>query len=196
LNPDSRLLLLGATRLIERLRHLGDGTDGSLDKYRTALVLGSDFGSLGSYEIFHDSVVAAKAAQPLIYAHALPSTPTAALSIRFGFHGPTITVSGDAEVGVTALRTALMLLALGRCDRALAGCWHTPSATTAKAGLPASAQLLLIALRRRAGRVRPEDFPAWSGSRQGRSCVDVLAAWLDANRSDFEHDLNPMMGAK
>ena len=208
LNPDSRLLLLGASRLIARLRHGEEGANGNLDKFRTALVLGSDFGSLSSYEVFHDSIIAAEAPRPLGGAtarldvavsaavHAMPSIPTAALSIRFGFHGPTITVSGEAEVGVMALRTALMLLAQGRCDTALAGCWHMPSATTARAGLPASAQLLLIALRRCAGRARPEDFPTWSEHRQGRSCVDVLAAWLALNRSAFEREFEPMMGVK
>jgi 3-oxoacyl-(acyl-carrier-protein) synthase len=193
LNPDARLALVGASRISKAANGLLSA--GNADRDRVAVVLGGDFGSLSSYESFFDGLIR-KAAQPLPYTHALPSTPTAALSIFFELHGPTLTVSGEAEVGVTAVRVAQMLLAAGRCDKVIVGCWHTPSATTAKAGLPETAQLMLLLLDhvRNESRdsLRPGDLAAWSGGRNGRTCVDVLSEWFAVNANQFE---TPMLMA-
>jgi 3-oxoacyl-(acyl-carrier-protein) synthase len=182
LNPDARLALVGAGRLLQ-----GTANEDA-ERDRTAVVLGSDFGSLCSYETFYDGLARGKA-QPLPYTHALPSTPTAALSIYLGLHAPTLTVSGEAEVGVSAVRVAQLLLASDRCNKVIVGCWHTPSATTAQAGLSERAQLLLLLLERAengGGRLGFGDLAVWSGSRDGRTCVDVLGEWLAANEKKFE----------
>lgn len=185
-NPDSRLVLLGTHRLIERVRRV---TGAGADTRRTGLVLGSHFGSMLSYEAVYASM-AMKVANPLACTHALPSTPAAAVSIHFGLCGPTLTVSGEAEVGVTAVRNTLMLLAQGRCDTAIAGCWHMPSATAHAAGLPDRAELLLIALHRQAQGAQSgaglDDFPAWTGVAEGCTCVDILADWLKHKRELLE----------
>jgi len=187
LNPDSRLALVGVGRILKAVGNIFGA--GGAERDRVALVLGSDFGSLCSYESFFNGLTR-KVAQPLPYTHALPSTPTAALSIFHELHGPTLTVSGEAEVGVSAVRVAQMLLAAGRCDKVIVGCWHAPSATTAKAGLADTAQLLLLLLEQSNGERRsalqPGDLAMWSGGRDGRTCVEVLNEWVAGHRQQFE----------
>jgi hypothetical protein len=173
INGDSRLVILGLQRLLR-----GKDTDTG---ERTALVLGAQYGAMESFEAF-DHSLAAGPPQPRAFAHALPSTPVAAASIRFGFRGPTVTLSGGSDIGITALRQALLMLDRGRCDRCITGCWHMPSATTAAAGLPANAELLLLLLHR-----TEAEFPFFAAretessskrTNTGVSCVASLAAWL------------------
>lgn len=188
LNADARLLLLGASRLINRLRSAGIRLTGPAEKLRTALVLGQNFGSLSSYEAFDDSLLAG-AAEPLACTLALPSVPVSAIGIRFGFCGPALTLAGGVEVGLMAVRDTLLLLALNRCDHAIVGCWYSPSATTLQAGLPDSAQLILLALQAGADRkamvAAARAIPAWRGGAGARTCVDVLDRWLSANGAAF-----------
>ena len=188
LNPDARLLLLGIDRLLKRT---AKGNDLALsvdrNKTSTAVVLGSDFGSLFSYESFFDGIIQKKA-QPLAYTHALPSTPTAAASIYFGFVGQTITLSGDAFVGISALQSAVLLLSLQRCDRVVAGCWHSPSDTTRGFGLPERANLLLLVLERAPasdGRHAQLGITRRSDTRECRTCVEVLDSWIEENAEQF-----------
>ena len=192
LNPDSRLVLLGVKRVLKRISGMGGGENEGFDKLRTALVIGSAFGSLCSYEAFFESVKR-KRVEPLTYTYAMPSTATAAASICFQLLGPTVTVSGEDEVGIAAVNNSATMLAIGRCDLAIAGCWHVPSHTTRKEGLPERAQLSLLALQRGAAadngfvpasRQARVDLPLRvTGSR--RSCVDVLSDWVVANQQGF-----------
>jgi len=188
LNADARLLLLGASRLIGRLRGAGSKLSRPEEKSRTALVLGQTFGSLSSYEIFHDSLLAG-AAEPLACTLALPSVPVSAIGIRFGFCGPSITVAGGLEVGLLALRDALLLLAQDRCDHVITGCWYLPSATTASSGLPDYAKLVLIALRagdkRKATMAVAREMTTWCGGAGAATCVDLLDEWLCDNATAF-----------
>jgi 3-oxoacyl-(acyl-carrier-protein) synthase len=202
LNPDSRLILLGVKRVLKRLSSVGDDGSEGFDRLRTALVFGSAFGSLCSYEAFFDSTKKTRV-EPLAYTYAMPSTPTAAASICFRLLGPTITVSGEEEAGIAALKNSITMLAIGRCDLAITGCWHAPSQTTRKEGLPERAQLLLLALQRPAAANGPfasvnqlarADIPFHSaGSR--RSCVEVLGDWLVANQQDLVEPAEFMPGA-
>jgi len=202
LNPDSRLILLGVTRVLKRISSVSDGGGDGLDRKRTALVLGSAFGSLCSYETFFDSTKRLKV-EPLAYTYAMPSTPTAAASICFRLLGPTITVCGEEEAGIAALNNCVTMLASGRCDLAVTGCWHVPSQTTRKEGLPERAQLLLLALQRpdaakgrfaSVNQLARTNIPFRSaGSR--RSCVEVLSDWVVANQQDLVEAAKFMPGA-
>ncbi len=121
-NLDTRLLLLGFQRLRSRL----DWTD---EAFRTsAVVLGCRLGAMDSYETFDRSLEEGWPA-PLSFAHALPSIPLACASLCFGFRGHTVTLTGDAEVGVQVLAQAVRLIRAGRAERAIAGCWETSSDT-------------------------------------------------------------------
>jgi hypothetical protein len=199
LNADARLLLLGASRLIDRLRptqvHLGD----TKENFSTALVMGQNFGSLSSYERFHDTVLAG-AAEPLACTLAIPSVPVTAIGIRFGISGPALTIAGGIEVGLLAVRDALMLLSLNRCKRAVAGCWYVPSATSARAGLPDRAQAILLALEGRGNleaiATVARRMPGWRGSGNPRTCVELLSQWLDANAAMFGAPVDVLAGAE
>ena len=200
LNPDSRLVLLGVKRVLKRIAGVGDdGSDGS-ERQRTALVLGSAFGSLCSYEAFFDSTRKTRV-EPLAYTYAMPSTPTAAASICFRLVGPTVTVSGEEEVGIAALNNSVTMLAIGRCDLAITGCWHAPSQTTRKEGLPERAQLLLLALQRPSAsgpvdvsRLARADNPFRSAGGR-RSCVEALNDWVVANQQTLVEAAEFMPGA-
>lgn len=160
INPDVKLLLLAVQRLRNRLgEHWGEGDKGLLS-HRTALVLGSQLGCMASYEAF-DNGMRRKTPSPIAFTYALPSTAAAAVSIHFGIHGPLLTMSGGAEVGLAALRNAVRLLESRRCDMAIAGCLFVPSETSARAGLPSVAQVLLLAIERVAAGKRPatDDMP-------------------------------------
>src|SRR5262249_35008807 len=155
------------------------------------LVLGSAFGSLCSYEAFFDSTKKRKV-EPLAYTYAMPSTATAAASICFRLLGPTITVAGEEAAGIAAVNNSIAMLAIGRCDLAVTGCWHVPSQTTRKEGLPERAQLLLLALQRPDAAKGPfasvdqlarANIPIRS-ARNRRSCVEVLSDWVVANQQD------------
>ncbi len=121
-NLDARLLLLALQRFRLRL----DWTD---DEFRaSAVVLGCQLGAMESYEAFDRSLIEAWPA-PLAFSHALPSIPLACASVYFGLHGQTLTLAGDDQVGLRALDQAVMLVRVGRVERAIAGCWEAPSET-------------------------------------------------------------------
>jgi hypothetical protein len=182
LNLDCRLVLLGIARLLRGLE--SEAGAKPTDFGTIGLVAGSNFSSLLSYEIFHDSVLA-KSASPVVCAQALPSTPVTAASICFGFLGATISLSGGNEVGITAFRQAATMLRSSRCSLAIAGCWHVASHTTDREGLPNKTQLSLLALRRAKQDREPASAAemTWhvEDSDDRRTCVDVFNGWLTSN---------------
>jgi len=192
LNPDSRLVLLGVKRILKRISGAGGDSNDGFDKSRAALVIGSSFGSLCSYEAFFESVKR-KRVEPLTYTYAMPSTATAAASICFQLLGPTVTMSGEDEVGIAAVNNSVTMLAVGRCDLAIAGCWHVPSQTTRKEGLPERAQMLVLALQRAAAADNGLALLTWKAgadlpfpvTANRRSCVETLSDWIVANQQSF-----------
>lgn len=121
-NLDARLLLVGLNRLRERLSWKEAA-------FRNcALVAGSRLGAMDSYEAFDRSIELACPA-PLAFASALPSIPLACASLCFSLRGPVLTLMGDVNVGVDAVRQAAALLRAGRSSHAIAGCWEAPSDT-------------------------------------------------------------------
>lgn len=137
-NLDARLVLLG----LYRLRSLAGLSD---EEFRTCgVVLGCQLGAMESYEAFDRSMTAGGAA-PLAFAHALPSMPLACASLCFRLPGYTLTVAGDAEVGLRALEQAALLMRAGRASRVIAGCWEAPSETARRRYRdPSRCRLLLV----------------------------------------------------
>lgn len=121
-NLDARLLMLGLHRLRCALQ-LSDAEFRAL-----GFVVGCRLGAMESYEAFERSL-AQRYPAPLSFTHALPSIPLACASLHFRLQGQTLTLAGDADVGVRALAQAALLVRAGRCARAVAGCWETPSDT-------------------------------------------------------------------
>ncbi len=170
-NLDARLLLLGLQRLRSRLGWTDEAFQSS------AVVLGCRLGAIDSYEAFDDSLEDGWPA-PLSFAHALPSIPLACASLCFGLRGHTVTLSGDAGVGLQALEQAARLIRAGRAERAIAGCWETPSATRRRRyGAGDRGRCLLVALGE-SGTTRSEIGESNDADDVGETCdvTAVLAA--------------------
>lgn len=99
------------------------------DSSRVAVVMGTSYGGLESYENFQDSM-AINDRQPLAFANAIPGIPTTIPSLYYGITGPVMTLSGEAFVGSQALYQAIYMLENGICDIALTGAWYVPSSTS------------------------------------------------------------------
>ncbi|MBA3006096.1 MAG: hypothetical protein KJ900_17660 [Proteobacteria bacterium] len=138
INIDTRLMLLGVQRL------LTSKLVSEPELRQSALVVGCRLGAMDSYEAFEASL-ATNQATPLAFAYALPSMPLAGVSVRHGMRGMTYTLTGQKDVGLRALRQGVGLLVSGRADRAIIGCWETPS-RTAQYFNPSTRCRLLLAI--------------------------------------------------
>jgi 3-oxoacyl-(acyl-carrier-protein) synthase len=168
INVDARLLLLGMQRLLKRQLIAEPALR------EAAVVLGCRSGAMESYEAFEASLAAALPA-PLAFACALPSIPLAAAGMRFGLRGLTYTLAGDAGIGWRALRQGGRLLAAGRAERAVVGCWEAPSAT-ARQGGSERCRLLLAILETAAESSAPPHAPA------GDDAGDAVSAFASCLR--------------
>lgn len=178
-NLDARLIMLGLRRLRDRL----NWTDEMLSS--CSVVLGCRVGSMESYEGFDRSLVGGWPA-PIAFSHALPSIPLACASLCFSLRGQTITLAGDANVGLHALEQASRLVRVGRSARAIAGCWEVPHEN---AGRPPDAgnrcRALLVALDDASAALyrQPSNGAAGTGS-ASPSPVERLAYQLQRQLDD------------
>lgn len=173
INVDARLILLGVQRMLtEKLLR-------ESDLRHAAVVLGCRLGAMDSYEAFDDSLVDSQPT-PLAFAYALPSTPVASASVRYGLRGITYTLVGQDDVGLRALRQGIGLVTSGRAQRAVIGCWETPSQTAQRVGWSTMCRLLLAI-------VEPDDEPCaspWLVQRDAdcsanTGCITMLRACLN-----------------
>ena len=171
INSDARLVLLGVQRILAR------GLAKEAELRRAALVLGCQLGSMGSYEAFDDSLAQGQTS-PLSFSHALPSTALASASVRHGLRGPTLTLVGGGEVGVRAFRQGVRMLASGRAELAVAGCWEAPSETASRVGLPSRPRLLLAVLEQAAQGTMGLPCPEGREGTPGQGCVAALADFV------------------
>jgi 3-oxoacyl-[acyl-carrier-protein] synthase II len=90
---------------------------------RCAVVCGVGFGAAATYESQFENLSARglHALSPLTAAITMPSCAAALLSMRFGFTGPSLTVSAACASGATAIGEAAELLRRGAADLVLAG---------------------------------------------------------------------------
>ena len=97
---------------------------GSLpDPARCAVVCGVGFGGAATYEMQHANLLerGLHAMSPLTIPMIMPSGAAAVLSIRFGFRGPSLTVSTACASGTTAIGEAVKMLRRHDADLVLAG---------------------------------------------------------------------------
>lgn len=91
--------------------------DGSLPRWRAGIVLGSDYGCLGTMQTYTAALQAkgARLANPLLFSHMYVNTPTSLCAIEFGLGGHHGSYAGDGA-GEQALQGAREALALNRAD--------------------------------------------------------------------------------
>ena len=90
---------------------------------RCAVVCGVGFGATATYEAQHVLLLdrGARALSPLVIPMLMPNATAAQLALRFGFKGPSLTVSSACASGATAIGEGLELLRRGAADLVLAG---------------------------------------------------------------------------
>lgn len=119
-------------RRFDRCQHLAvaaaqqamDGMAGDLPPpERCAVVCGVGMGANAYYEVQHEGLLrdGLRAVNPLTIPIVMPSSTTALLSLRFGFRGPTLTVSAACASGTAAIGEAVELLRRDAADLVLAG---------------------------------------------------------------------------
>jgi 3-oxoacyl-[acyl-carrier-protein] synthase II len=130
---DPAALLSGVqARRLDRCHHLAlaaaDDALGSLSgplpaPERCAVVCGVGFGASGSFEsqLLGLADRGVHALSPLTVPTVMPSSTAAQLSLRFGFRGPSLTVSTACASGTTAIGEGVELLRRGAADLVLAG---------------------------------------------------------------------------
>ncbi|MEE1752120.1 beta-ketoacyl-[acyl-carrier-protein] synthase family protein [Streptomyces sp. SP18CS02] len=93
------------------------------DGARVAVVVGCGSGGSGTLETEHRAMLASgpQDMSPFAVPTSLSNSMAAQLTIEFGATGPSHTVNTACASGATAIGTAMDLLALDRCDIALAG---------------------------------------------------------------------------
>lgn len=98
------------------------------DGARVAVVTGAAFAGAQTYEAQHHVLLEAGRSGMSAFSvpSSLASSLAAQLSIRFNATGPSLTVNTACAAGATAIATALDLLALDRCDIAIAGGAEAP----------------------------------------------------------------------
>ena len=98
--------------------------DGSLPPpERCAVVCGVGLGATATYETQHEQLLSGglHALHPLTIPMVMPSATAAALSLRFGFRGPCLTVCTACASGANAIGEGVELLRRGAADLVLAG---------------------------------------------------------------------------
>jgi 3-oxoacyl-[acyl-carrier-protein] synthase II len=90
---------------------------------RCAVVCGIGFGATATYEAQHMLLLdrGSRALSPLVIPMLMPNAAAAHLALRFGFKGPSLTVSSACASGATAIGEGLELLRRGAADLVLAG---------------------------------------------------------------------------
>jgi 3-oxoacyl-[acyl-carrier-protein] synthase II len=90
---------------------------------RCAVVVGIGLGSPGFHEEQYRTFIERgfRAVSPLAIPVVMPNSVAAHLAIKYGFTGPSITVTSACASGVMAIGEALWLLRTGRVDRVLVG---------------------------------------------------------------------------
>ena len=91
--------------------------------HRCAVVVGTGFGSATTWEREHEQLLTGgqRALGPLTVPMVMPSAAASALSMRFGFTGPALTVSAACASGAVAIGEGMELLRRGAADLVLAG---------------------------------------------------------------------------
>lgn len=90
-------------------------------RWRAGVVLGSEFGCLGTMQTYTSALQqkGARLANPLLFSHMYVNTPTSLCSIEFGLGGHHGSFAGEGA-GQAALDSAIEALQLGRADLLLA----------------------------------------------------------------------------
>jgi 3-oxoacyl-[acyl-carrier-protein] synthase II len=96
-------------------------TRDSYERGRAGIVLGSEYGCLGTLQIYTSALQqkGARLANPLLFSHTYVNTPTSLCAIEFGLGGHHGSFAGR-DAGRQALEGALEALQLGRADLMLA----------------------------------------------------------------------------
>ncbi|GAB2701145.1 beta-ketoacyl-[acyl-carrier-protein] synthase family protein [Kitasatospora kifunensis] len=123
-------------------------TEGSWDRARTAVLLGTAVGGQTTWEEQGQRLRerGPRTVNPLTVPKAIGNIAAGSVAMDLGLHGPSLTVSTACAAGTTALGHGLDLLRAGRCDVVLAG--GTEAAVTP---LVSTAFDRLKALSRRTG---------------------------------------------
>ena len=102
---------------------LADAGLNDLDQLRTAIVVGTTAGGATSFERVQYDVGrhGPQAADPKVYIRTWPNMAAAQMAMRWGLHGPCLTLSTACASSLDALGTAARLIASGAADVALAG---------------------------------------------------------------------------
>lgn len=89
----------------------------SFDRWRAGVVLGSEFGCLGTMQTYTSALQqkGARLANPLLFSHMYVNTPTSLCAIEFGLGGHHGSFAGSGA-GRAALESGVEALQLGRAD--------------------------------------------------------------------------------
>ena len=96
-------------------------TKADYTRWSAGVVLGSEFGCLGTMQTFTSGLQqkGARLANPLLFSHMYVNTPTSLCAIEFGLGGHHGSFAGQGA-GTAALESAIEALQLGRADLILA----------------------------------------------------------------------------
>jgi 3-oxoacyl-[acyl-carrier-protein] synthase II len=111
---------------------LADARDPDVDDARVAVVLGTGFGGLQTAETNARDFLGVGAAglkgrtNPLFIPMVMPNAPAAAVSMRWGFRGPCVTISTACSAGTNAIGEGVRMLQEGAADLVVAGGVEAP----------------------------------------------------------------------
>lgn len=101
------------------VRHYGSATADPARCARTAVILASVYGDLGTADAVHAAVGAGRKVNPLLFFQSVPNAVLGHIAARWGLAGPVITLSAVDEPLGEALAEATAVIADGDADEAL-----------------------------------------------------------------------------
>jgi 3-oxoacyl-[acyl-carrier-protein] synthase II len=104
------------------------GLDRWTQKRPVALIVGSDYGCLGTDADYFDGAIpqGGQLASPNLFAYTLPNCFLGEAAIRFGLTGPAWVASAAEPDDLSPLRQALETIAWGEAEMVVAGCCDIP----------------------------------------------------------------------
>jgi 3-oxoacyl-[acyl-carrier-protein] synthase II len=104
------------------------GLDRWNDKRPVALIVGSQYGCLGTDADYFDGAIpqGGQLASPNLFAYTLPNCFLGEAAIRFGLTGPAWVASAAEPDDLSPLRQALETIAWGEAEMVVAGCCDIP----------------------------------------------------------------------
>lgn len=100
-----------------------DAANPGFDPARTGVVVGTGIGGLATIEEQHAALLKGgpRRVSPFMVPRLMPNGAAATIAMRFGLHGPNLSVASACATGAHAVGEALEMIRSGRADLVLAG---------------------------------------------------------------------------